>query len=369
MMDVNVSCFLALLQAGLWKKSIDVALFHSQEVFWDELFRLSKEQAVVSIVFDGIRMLPDDCRPPKKIILEWYAFVRGTELSNYRMDKALDSLFSLYANWGIQPVLLKGRCLASLYPFPMHRQCGDIDLFLGNDYDKAKALLLKAGVRIGNEGEKHLAYIFQGVEVENHRWVAFFYHPIYNRRFQIWVRQYLPNEIESMALGVKKIQCPPSQFNAVYLLVHLLLHFISDGVALRQIMDWAVVLRECASEIDAERLLHELHFLQIEDAYKVFGYIAVRYLGLPSEYVHANIEEVAVMGNAFFADILEGGNWGQKRSQSYRGNAKGWKKVWCNFRRVKERCEGMSDFCPNLVRSYPYYRALNFVVKKLKGLD
>ena len=369
MTEADVKRFLALLQAGLWKMPVDAGLFRGAHVDWAGLFRLSKEQAVAGIVFDGIGALPEDCRPPQEIALEWYVFVLRIEQANRQADAVLASLLSWHAGQGIRPVLLKGRGLARLYPCPDRRQCGDIDLFLGQDYGKAKALLPRMqGIRMDAEGEKHLSCRYQGVEVEIHRRAACFYHPLYNRRLQVWVKQYLPGKAVRMALGGVEVQCPPGQFNAVYLLVHILLHFISDGVALRQIMDWAIVLRECADEIDTGRLLHELRCLGIEDAYKVFGYIAVCYLGLPSTYVHASLEEVAGRGDVFFADILEGGNWGQKRSAQGHGG-RSWKKAWRNYLRIKERCGRMDGFCPALVRWYPYCRALNFMVKKLKGLD
>ena len=367
-MEADVECFLALLRAGLWKMPVDAALFRGRKVAWGGLFRLSKEQAVAGIAFDGLEMLPEDCRPPQEMILRWYAFVLQTERANRRADAALASLLSLYAGEGIRPVLLKGRGVARFYPCPSHRQCGDIDLFLGRDYRKAKVLLSRTqGIKMATEGEKHLSYLYQDVEVENHRRAACFYHPLYDWRLQAWVRQHLPGKEARVPFGGMEVQCPPGQFNAVYLLVHILLHFVPDGVALRQVMDWAVVLRECADEIDTACLQRDLRRLGIEDAYKVFGYIAVRYLGLPSVYVHAGLEEAAGRGDAFFADMLEGGNWGEKRS--YGEAAGGWRTVWRNFFRIRKRCDGMKGFCPALVSSYPYWRVLNFMLKKLRGLD
>lgn len=39
-------------------------------------------------------------------------------------------------------VLLKGYCLSLNYPKPNHRPCGDIDIYLCGDGDKADDLLL-----------------------------------------------------------------------------------------------------------------------------------------------------------------------------------------------------------------------------------
>ena len=54
MTEADVKRFLALLQAGLWKMPVDAGLFRGAHVDWAGLFRLSKEQAVAGIVFDGI---------------------------------------------------------------------------------------------------------------------------------------------------------------------------------------------------------------------------------------------------------------------------------------------------------------------------
>ena len=69
-------------------------------------------------------------------------------------------------------------------------------------------------------------------------------------------------------------------FNALFLTYHGLAHFVSEGIRLKQIMDWAMFLRREQSRIDWPRfyaLCDEFHFRRWVDA---LSDIAVHRLGV-----------------------------------------------------------------------------------------
>ena len=39
---------------------------------WRELFSLSQKQAMVGIAFRGVEQLPEEQRPPKTLLMQWY---------------------------------------------------------------------------------------------------------------------------------------------------------------------------------------------------------------------------------------------------------------------------------------------------------
>ena len=60
------------MRAGLWNKSIDaIDCFPMSKAEWDALFRISVQQTVEGIVFDGIQMLSSDLLPPRELHIKW----------------------------------------------------------------------------------------------------------------------------------------------------------------------------------------------------------------------------------------------------------------------------------------------------------
>ncbi len=363
--------FLALLVAGIWKGEVDVTPFQDGiSTDWEAIYACACKQAVVGLVFDGIELLPPDLYPPKNLIVKWYAEVVCIERANKMLDEALVSIFSSYKSLGIKPILLKGQGIGRIYPCPEHRQPGDIDLYFGKDYIRSKQLLQTAGIALEAEGEKHFGYTFKGVEVENHRYVACFYHPIRNRRLQKWVDRWMEEGLVKLVWDGQDLFLPLPGFNAIFLLIHSLLHFIPMGIGLRQVCDWALLLQTYHREIDWERFLYEIKRLELEEALMAFGYVAVHYLGLPASCLPSSVsvEEGARTGEFLMNDIMQGGNFGVARMECVTPAGK-WSRVWHNYKVIKKRCEMLAPFWGSEARCYPFYRTLNWLNKKRKGLN
>ena len=162
--------FFSLVRAGLWNTPADAALFRGlTPAQWQELHRLAHTQSLLAVVFDGLNTLPADLRPPRPLYLQWAAQTLQIEQANDRLDRMIVRLDRLYTDAGLRPVLLKGQGMAACYRQPRHRQCGDIDVYLGKDgQPRANRLLLEAGAQeTGEESDKHASYELDGVHVEN----------------------------------------------------------------------------------------------------------------------------------------------------------------------------------------------------------
>lgn len=361
--------FFALLRSGLWNKAADSSLFADGKTDWEVIIRLATEQAVTALVFDGMETLPAELRPSKAWIMKWYSIVLRIEQSNELLNRELSHLVTFYGKHDIHPVLLKGQGVASIYPRPEHRQCGDIDLYMDEDYERAKEVIAAEGVTFGEEGEKHLEYIYNGVSVENHHYVVRLFNPWQNRVCQRWIKDWWREDKKMFYVDNAEVVLPAPGFNAIYLLIHAMLHFIPEGVGLRQICDWTLTLKTYSDEIDKARLVREVRLLKLEDVFATFGYVAVHYLGLPAEQIPFQIEDAKGQGEFLLQDILEGGNFGKLRMEEKKLPKAKWRKVLYNYQFINARCRQMKLFCRTEARWYPYFRALNLVYKKLHGLD
>lgn len=90
--------FMLLLRQGLWDRQEDCsALFPLDEKEWNEIHSMARKQTVQGIIYDGIRLLPDEAVPPRKVLLGWMVEVDTLERVNRQHGETLKGLQQIYA--------------------------------------------------------------------------------------------------------------------------------------------------------------------------------------------------------------------------------------------------------------------------------
>lgn len=347
-----LQAFFSLVRSGLWGSPADTVLFKSVSAAdWNNLYRMAQTQALLALTFDGISTLPAELRPPRTLYLQWAANTVQIEQANERLNQMVEELQTLYSRAGLHPVLLKGQGIALNYHTPLHRQCGDIDIYLGKQGQPvANRLLLQQGaVDEGEESDKHASYSFKDVHIENHRIILRLNSPAANRYFRRMVQEWYPQGAEAG----HAMPLPPATFNAVYIFLHAFVHFLNSGIGLRQLCDWACLIARRHEEIDAAALTRHLQDLGLLRAAQAFAYISVTRLGLPAHYLPIPLEDVKELGEKLLEDILATGNFGQHDAR-IKPRPKGyWAGKWHTFARATRRCNQLRQFAPGEAFWYP----------------
>lgn len=353
--------FFALVQSGLWGAPIDAALFTSQ-TDWRQLYQSAVEQTLSGVVLDGIQHLPRELRPGRELYLRWCNALLQMEENNRFLNRKLAGVCALYRANGIEPVLLKGQGVAQHYLHPLHRHCGDIDLYIGRQhYEKANALLRQEASGECEETYKHTTVYWHGALVENHRLILRLNSPMADWRFQREAVRLL----EKGACRITDIEgcrvlTPPLPFNVAYVLAHSALHFLNEGIGLRHLCDWANLLHDGKKEIDREETVRLLRQWGLSKAARIFGAIAVNYLGLPKEdlpvsYTPKDVEA----GEWLLGEIWQGGNFGQHDLKVKRRPKGYWSGKWYTFVRAAKRCYDFGSLAPAEARWYPVMLAIH----------
>lgn len=344
--------FFALLRSGLWGEAVDPTLFHNfTEADWRQIYRLAATQALLALVYDGVSTLPPELHPPRTLLLQWAAQTVRVEQANRQLDQMVSRLCKLYTDAGLHPVLLKGQGIATYYRNPRHRQCGDIDVYIGREGQmQANRLLQQAGAMATAEASsKHASYELDGVHVENHRLIATLNNPLASRRFRRLVQEWYPDGAGHEFL----MPTPPVQFNAVYIFVHAFQHFLGSGIGLRQVCDWACLLRTCHDDIDCSLLVRQLRSLGMLRAARAFAYIAVSRLGLPPACLPFRVDDMEELGEALLEEVLATGNFGQYDARISPRPAGYWAGKWHTFVRALRRCRQLQGYAPLEAWCYP----------------
>lgn len=316
----SVDQLLALIRSSLWQTPTEWMPFKDVPVDWDEIGRLSMQQTVGALAFDAALKLPSELRPPKEWIIKAYTFIERNRSTHSILDKVVAEVPSKLKEAGIKPILLKGQAYARAYPDHTLRQCGDIDLYVGeNHYHNAYI----ASKRYGWESEeqfdpkvKHYGCYSNGVRIELHRIAGQLPMSSDNQRFQEWSHDQLRNGRKISIEGVD-IDLPTPIFDVIFVFMHMYLHFINGGIGLRQVCDWVMILHAHYKDINVtelEKLLRKFHLLR---GWRLFTPIAVGYLGLSESECPLYSQKYVKDAENILSFILKEGNFGRASQRKY----------------------------------------------------
>lgn len=308
---------LALVRASLWQLPADESWFSNNAVDWWKISQLALEQTVGILAFEAALSLPPNLRPPDEWKQKAFSFIERNRRTHMLIDGCVGESVSKLRDEGINAVLLKGQAYARFYPRPDMRQCGDIDLYVGeNDYLPAYKAIKKFGWKSEEKilpKAKHYGSQLRGIRIELHRIAGQLPSRHADREFQQWSRTQLKESSENLIIGGEKVKVPTPVFDVVFVFMHLYHHFLNGGIGLRHICDWTLLLHTHSMNLkteDLEKLLNKFHLMM---GWKIFAPIAVEHLGLSSSecpfYSSKNRDEAGRV----LSLILEEGNFGRTK--------------------------------------------------------
>lgn len=297
---------------------------------WQDLFLLAKKQAVLGVVFQGVEKLPDEKWPPKKLSMWLYAQSGFIRKRNEEADAAALLVSRDLASAGYPTVLLKGQGISRLYSDPSLRQPGDVDVW---STAPRRSLFLYARAR--KPGSKvcyhHVDLPSVGkTGVELHFVPSWMNCPFTNSRLQ---RFFLANWQDSnvLALPGGEVKVPSMAFNRVFILVHIYRHLFSEGVGLRQLMDYYCVLDKGFTPQEKEDTVAVLKSLGLIRFASAVMWVLGKAFRM--EESHMLVEPDPKAGASLFEQVILGGNFG-KYDSSFKHS--GWGKVRRSFRFVAD---------------------------------
>lgn len=358
--------FLSLVRAGLWGTTPDPEMFGSN-VDWQSIYDLSKQQALLGIVLDGVNLLPENIRPPRMLYIKWCAEVLEIEDENHRLDKEILNIYKLLRENNIEPVLMKGQGIARNYRFPEHRSSGDIDIFVGRkDYDKVNGLFAREGKSPEKWEPRHRLFEWHNVIVENHKILAVMNSPFKSSRLQQIVKKWHEDgDNEKIEFEGIEISLPPLDFDVVFILLHSVTHLLEEGLGLRQVCDWANLLHNKRERINRKKVVSLLKELNLITPARVFGALSVIYLGLPEEdlIIPYNKQDIKA-AEILLDDIWYNGNFGFS-GERIKKRPGGWltERLYNMSNNIK-RTNHLRKIAPSEALWGPYKRLSNSVMSR-----
>lgn len=218
----------------------------------DSLYVYQLTQDVISISYAALARLD--------VALDLSEYIMDNKrciLREARFDIAGQELFKSLDNTGIPFLTLKGAILKNLYPMPYHRYFTDIDIYVGDEFDKAEKVLLELGYeKLVDTDHNDVSYVKKpSLHIELHKelfpddytFEGYFDEPYKRTRIKEGYKYYHVFNDDDFFIHV---------------LCHLYKHFTFGGCGLKMYLDIYVMLKKMSLDMDYIR--SELRSLRLE---------------------------------------------------------------------------------------------------------
>ena len=297
-----LNVFFALLQTIFTCNNTSPKELNSfSEEDWKELFRISAQQGVLAIVYDIISSLPEKIDIPRNINIQWAISCDAIENRYTLQHKVSAQLADIFDKQGITTVVMKGLAIGTYYPRPEHRECGDLDCYLGAKHELGNQICEQNGATVNRNYYKDSTIKYRGLMVENHRYFL----PIRGSRTMKELERHLENIAISDTMTFipnTKLVIPSPDFNALFLTMHGLNHFLSEGIKIRHILDWALLLKAEQNNINWKEFYYWADKMNMTRFANALTAISIKYFNL--QITNSDIQTSSISVNRVLEDTL-----------------------------------------------------------------
>lgn len=310
-----------------------------KEADWKVMYAIAKKQALIGVLFHGIQQLPKELAPDGDLLMTWMGMAQRIKQQNMRLFMDSAKVCKIFKDAGFRNSVLKGQGNALLYPDPYMRTPGDIDIYLEGERKRIMEYVDKV---CPNQVMRyhHVDFPVMKTPIEVHFTPSYMFCPWHNRRMQKWFGKVMDlqcSNVVTLPDGYGEITVPTLSFNVVYILSHLYRHVFTEGIGLRQLLDyyfavvkWHTVLT-VLTDLDPKNLAALQRDLKWLGLWKFAGavmFVLHEVFGLEEEKMIAPMN--GKEGKFLLDEIMRGGNFGQYDDRL--GDKKGEGKVHRYFR-------------------------------------
>ena len=249
---------------------------------WARIERLANEQAVQTLLGYALRLSPAlDC--PAELRESLVSQMRQEAFSNYAWKHSTLQLLAEMNAAGIPALLIKGYAVADCYAAPDCRMSGDTDLLIEPKNEKRACAFMKANgfavERRWTNGHHDVCRHPQLGCVELH---VMLYDEIVE---DVWFgrmdgREFVSESAIEVATRDGSYRTLGYTDHMIFLMLHLIKHFIMTGMSLRMMLDVALFFSHHAERIDSARFWKTMESLKYGTIAQSILWAMVCYCGI-----------------------------------------------------------------------------------------
>ncbi len=292
--------------------------FDPAMIDWFALYQEAASQALTLLIWDTFT---DDerARIPNAVTTQWEQNSLHRIMKNEQLLYEQEQVIRLLDEADIPCVILKGSSSAAYYPNPILRVMGDIDILVRPEQQKAAVEILQVhgyGGVLDENHHCHLTISKGGITVEVHKEPNGLFMNS-DKKIACRLQDAFADAVDRRQF-VNGLPFLADDQQALVLILHKLEHFMTSGLGLRQMCDWAVFVSQKLDENlpDGRKnwavlkpLLSDLGLLTFTG---IMTKVCVDYFGLPESRVPWVMEYDKGIAEKVIAQILKEGNFGSK---------------------------------------------------------
>ncbi len=285
------------------------------EIAWEEIFHLAEQHHVLPMVTDaahqayGIKVPWDRLKKYKKRAQQ-LAFLQTTKTQRFV------SLYGFLADRGLTPLVMKGLICRDLYPNPDFRFSADEDLMIPPDQVAAyHKVLTEYGLKAespdeSTASEQEISYRSEDgvLFLEVHRF-AFSSDSVAYGDYNAFFEGVFERAVTEKHDGTDIRTMAPT-YHMLYLICHILKHFLHGGCGIRQVCDIGLFAQKYTGQIDWLQLRKQIDSIHALDFTVSLFAIAEESLGIDLTGIPDVFRSSKTDPEALLEDILDSGVYG-----------------------------------------------------------
>ena len=234
-MEREYEYLIELLACALHGKHAENRL---DQVDAEKLFRAALFHGVEAMAFDAVRPWLD---PNAELTGKWKEAFRTNAIVELCQMAEYEEIVRQFTGAGVTIVPLKGILMKQMYPRPVFRKMGDLDILIEEGKQEiCRDLMEGMGYEVLEYGQYHHDVYAKGcVRVELHN-------ALFHEKEIGWQQPYFENIMDRTFLSItnRKVRFLTDEAFYVYNLTHFAKHYYNKGSGLRSMMDIYVNSRE-----------------------------------------------------------------------------------------------------------------------------
>lgn len=282
------------------------------------LYRLSTQNGILAFAFHALTTNYDLRQISRKLRLQWALNAENVEKRYINQRQRAIEFSDRLKEHGIGLNVLKGFAISRYYPTPEYRECGDLDCFLTFEtessnsksksaYEAGNCIAEELGANVERDYYKHSTIKFKGLIIENHAFCTAIRGSRKRKAFERHLQNLIATNPSTHIDNSNLIQ-PSSDFNALFLTAHSFEHFLTEGIKLRHILDWALLLKAEQNNIDWKEFYKWTDKMSMTIFADAVTAISVNYLGLevtnPEIHTTSPYAELILKDTLYYSDSI-----------------------------------------------------------------
>jgi hypothetical protein len=243
---------------------------------WEQIVKLAKIHSMCSIVAAMNHKYNFDMS--KELSNKLDGYMMAAVVQSVSWDRMYKEVSEALATDKINNIVVKGPIVKRYYPDSDLRTMGDIDLIVHkNDIQKASEVMIKLGFNECESGS------IDEWKFERNNLLVELHEDLTSENFGTGVdykteMQYIFNNVKNPNVYIQELT---DECHLVYLILHIAQHLLSAGCGVRQVLDIALVLKNC--DIDMNSVYADLERLKLTDLAHAIFYLCNVWFGVKCE--------------------------------------------------------------------------------------